>query len=407
VVSATTAARLPVTTLLSGPAAGVVAAGAWARRVGRPNAVGFDVGGTSADVSVLTDGAPAVWREGQIGKYPLRTPMIAIHTIGAGGGSIAWRNRVGELRVGPESAGSTPGPAAYGRGGTLPTVTDASCRLGYMGEAIAGGRVRLARDAADAALATLGDPDDVAQGIHRILNARMADQIRLVTIRRGISPRSLALVAFGGAGPMHAVEVARQLGMREVIVPRHPGVLSAEGLLMAPADEERVVAGRFRIEEVPDMLAQLEQSVNGATIVSRAADMRYVGQAHELAVAVGGGGLRERFEELHEGLYGYRNPSSAVEAMSVRVGIRRRDPWQVVRYRDHAAANGMPPTTRRAWFPATGWLDTPVVQRPSLVADGALAGPAIVEDEDTTVVIPPGAVAVLHDSGALVVEVGA
>ena len=231
IVSAAVAAQHPVTLFLSGPAGGVIGAQFAAERSGVRDFISLDMGGTSNDVSVVHGGRPAVAAEGRIGPYPVRTPMVDVNTIGAGGGSIAWLDAAGGLRVGPRSAGAEPGPACYGRGGDRPTVTDASLLLGYLNpENFAGGSLRLDARAAETAVATVAgrlglDLVSTAAGIHRVVNARMADQIRLMTIQRGHDPREFTLVLLGGAGPVHGVALAEELGLRDVLVPEAPGVL--------------------------------------------------------------------------------------------------------------------------------------------------------------------------------------
>src|SRR5207253_189722 len=239
IVSAALAAQQPVTLFLSGPAGGVIGAGFAAERSGVRDFVSLDMGGTSNDVAMVREGKPLLASEGAIGPYPVRTPMVDVNTIGAGGGSIAWIDAAGGLRVGPRSAGAEPGPACYARGGDEATVTDASVVLGYLNPArFADGAMTLDVAAAERAVAAIGrrlgvDPVAAAAGIHRVINARMADQIRLVTIKRGYDPRQFSLVVLGGAGPVHGVALAEEMGMAEVIVPEAPGVLAAFGLLSA------------------------------------------------------------------------------------------------------------------------------------------------------------------------------
>src|SRR5207247_3250771 len=236
IVSAALAARQPVTLFLSGPAGGVIGASFAAERSGVRDFVSLDMGGTSNDVGVVRDGAPLLAGEGSIGPYPVRTPMVDVNTIGAGGGSVAWIDAAGGLRVGPRSAGAEPGPACYGRGGEDATVTDASVVLGYLNPArFARGAPALDVGAAERAVGAIAkrlgvDTVSAAAGIHRVINARIADQIRLVTIKRGYDPRQFSLVVLGGAGPVHGAALAEEMGMAEVLVPEAPGVLAACGL---------------------------------------------------------------------------------------------------------------------------------------------------------------------------------
>src|SRR5688572_20967891 len=244
IVSAALAAQQPVTLFLSGPAGGVIGASFAAERSGVKDFVSLDMGGTSNDVAMVRDGTPLLASEGAIGAYPVRTPMVDVNTIGAGGGSIAWIDAAGGLRVGPRSAGAEPGPACYARGGDEATVTDASVVLGYLNPArFAGGALALDVAAAERAVAAIGrrlgvDAVTAAAGIHRVVNARMADQIRLVTIKRGYDPRQFALLVLGGAGPVHGAALAAEMGMPEVLVPEAPGVLAAFGLLAAAIEHQ-------------------------------------------------------------------------------------------------------------------------------------------------------------------------
>src|SRR5881397_3820333 len=307
IVSAALAAQQPVTLFLSGPAGGVIGAGFAAERSGVRDFVSLDMGGTSNDVALVREGKPLLAGEGSIGPYPVRTPMVDVNSIGAGGGSIAWIDAGGGLRVGPRSAGAEPGPACYGRGGDDATVTDASVVLGYLNPArFAGGALALDVGAAERAVAAIAkrlgvDTVSAAAGIHRVINARMADQMRLVTIKRGYDPRQFSLVVLGGAGPVHGAALAAEMGMAEVLVPEAPGVLAAFGLLAAAIEHHHARTLHCRADDVDldavnRCLAELdeagrawmrEEGVPLAGVeVSYAADMRYVGQAYELEVAI-------------------------------------------------------------------------------------------------------------------------
>src|SRR5262245_26557769 len=347
IVSAALAAQQPVTLFLSGPAGGVIGAAFAAGRSGVRDVVSLDMGGTSNDVAVVRGGEPLIAAEGWIGPYPVRTPMVDVNTIGAGGGSIAWIDAAGGLRVGPRSAGADPGPACYGLGGDEATVTDANLLLGYLNpERFAGGALALDVAAAERALTVVArrlelDVVAAAAGIHRVINARMADQIRLMTIKRGYDPRQFALVVLGGAGPVHGVALAEEMGMAEVIVPEAPGVLAAFGLLAAsiqhhhartltgPADSidlgavnaclaELDAAGRARMQE--------EGVPADGVRVAHSADMRYVGQAYELEVPVSAPLTRAHmpavvraFHAAHERVYGYARVQQPTEIVNLRV----------------------------------------------------------------------------------------
>jgi N-methylhydantoinase A len=285
--------------LLSGPAAGVVGAARIAELAGFPDALAFDMGGTSTDVCAIVGGEARREHEREVGGFPVRLPTLAVHTVGAGGGSIVWRDAGGALRVGPESAGADPGPACYGRGGKRPTVTDANLLLGRLPAVLPGG-IELDEDAARRALADL-DPEAVIE----VVNAEMVRALRVVSVEQGLDPRDFALVAFGGAGPLHACSLADELELQTVLVPAAAGVLSALGLVAA--DERR--------DAVRSFVAPLEDA--GALPEGGEADLRYAGQSFELTVPLGAA-LAERFHEAHEERYGYADRSRALELVAVR-----------------------------------------------------------------------------------------
>ena len=428
IVSAALAAQQPVTLFLSGPAGGVIGAAFAAEQAGVRDFVSLDMGGTSNDVAVVHDGRPLLASEGAIGPYPVRTPMVDVNTIGAGGGSIAWIDAAGGLRVGPRSAGAEPGPACYARGGDEATVTDASVVLGYLNPTrFAGGAMTLDVTAAERALAAIGrrlgvDAVAAAAGIHRVVNARMADQIRLVTIKRGYDPRQFALVVLGGAGPVHGAALAAEMGMAEVLVPEAPGVLAAFGLLAAAIEHHHARTLQARTDgadlaAVNRCLAELDAAGQGRmreegvpardVRVAYAADMRYVGQAYELEVPITAPVTPERvpeivaaFHAVHERVYGYARAQQPVEFVNFRAVHTFPLPRPVLApaARDgslHAAVIG----ERRAYF--DGFVPTAIYERARLPPGARLAGPAIVEQPDTTTVIPPGVVAVVDDAGNL------
>jgi N-methylhydantoinase A len=293
------AARHAAFALLSGPAAGVVGAARIASLAGFANALTFDMGGTSTDVCAITNGEARRDQQRAVGGFPVRLPTLAVHTVGAGGGSIVWQDSGGALRVGPESAGSAPGPACYGQGGERPTVTDANLLLGRLPSRLPGG-IELDRSAARIALARL-DPGAVIE----VVNAEMVRALRVVSVEQGLDPRDYVLVAFGGAGPLHACALADELGMDTVLVPAAAGVLSALGLVAA--DERR--------DEVRSYVAPLTEA--GELPPAGEADLRYVGQSFELTVPLGPG-LAERFHQAHEERYGYADPARALELVAVR-----------------------------------------------------------------------------------------
>ncbi len=320
-------ARRAAGAVLSGPAGGAVGAAEVARLAGFPDALTLDMGGTSADVALVRDGRVATTTKTDVGGVPIGLPAVDVHSVSAGGGSIAWVDSGGALRVGPESAGADPGPAAYGRGGSEPTVTDAHVVLGHLADGVAlGGEIRLSRARAEEAVGRLADrlglaASETASGIVRVADAEMARALRLVSVERGVDPRGLALVAFGGAGPMHACALAEELGIATVIVPQRSGVLSALGLALADRRSDRVAPAGG---DTGVVFAVLEAGLEGNEL-ERSADLRYRGQGFELTVeADDAGRLAERFGEAHERRYGYRL-DEPVELVALRVTARARD----------------------------------------------------------------------------------
>jgi len=299
VASLDEAAAHPAIALLSGPAAGSVGAALLARRAGFENAISFDMGGTSTDVSLIEDGRAGLAAEREVTGLPLRLPSVDLHTVGAGGGSIIWRDSGGAVRVGPESAGADPGPACYGRGGTRPTVTDANLLLGRLPPTLAGG-LALDAEAAERAFAGIDPADAIA-----VVNAEMLRALRVVSVERGHDPRDFALVAFGGAGPLHACPLAEELEIGTVLVPAAAGVLSALGLVASEERRDRVVPYVRPLDEVDDLPAE------------GAADLRYAGQSFELTVPIQSG-LAEAFHRAHEERYGYADRGRDVELVAVR-----------------------------------------------------------------------------------------
>lgn len=438
VVTPAMVAERPVVTMLSGPAAGVLG-GAWAGALSdRRNLITFDLGGTSADIGIVTEGtfSEATARDTWIAGFPLLTPMIDIHTIGAGGGSIARVDEGGAFRVGPQSAGARPGPAAYGRGGTEPTVTDAHVVLGRLVPAhFLGGRMALdvaaSQRVIDGLAARLGLSREMAAlGVLTIINANMANAIRGRTVQKGIDPRGYALVAFGGAGPLHGADVARELGIGEVIVPPHPGITSAMGLLTSDLKYDALrtafqASTALDLARIGEDFAAMEAEIGArfaadgippeATRTARAADMRYAGQGYELRVPIDGGRVDgetigaalARFHAAHRAEYGHAFPEAVVEIVNLRVtGIGERPKPG----RPRPAAGG---TIEDARLPAAEVvftidgaprrLSTPVLARERLPLEAPIDGPAIVVQTDTTTVVPPGCTLVADRSGNLVI----
>ena len=429
IVSAALAAQQPVTLFLSGPAGGVIGAGFAAERSGVRDFMSLDMGGTSNDVAMVREGKPLLASEGAIGPYPVRTPMVDVNTIGAGGGSIAWIDAAGGLRVGPRSAGAEPGPACYARGGDEATVTDASVVLGYLNPArFADGAMTLDVAAAERAVAAIGrrlgvDPVAAAAGIHRVVNARMADQIRLVTIKRGYDPRQFSLVVLGGAGPVHGAALAEEMGMAEVLVPEAPGVLAAFGLLAAAIEHHhaRTLQARTDVADLGAInrcLAELDEAGRGRmreegvpaqeVRVTYAADTRYMGQAYELEVPIAAPvtadavpGIVATFHAVHERVYGYARTQQPVEFVNFRAVHTFPLPRPVVApaARAHGTLDEARIGDRRAYFGA--FVRTAIYERARLPLGARLTGPAIVEQTDTTTVIPPDVTALVDEAGNL------
>jgi N-methylhydantoinase A len=399
--AASSAARHGSWTVLSGPAGGAVGAARMSVATGAGDAVGLDMGGTSCDVSVALGGLAAVGTGREVGGRALALPMVDVHTVGAGGGSIAWCDAGGALRVGPHSAGADPGPACYGRGGEKPTVTDANLLLGYLDadSPLAGG-VRLNRQAAEQAVNALGQEvglplEQTAAGIARVASAEMAQAIRVVTVERGIDPRDLALVPFGGAGPLHAAQIADELGMRRAMVPNASGVLSALGLVVSERRRDLVesvlLAGdRLTRENVATVVRRLGESgrdeLGEADAELRAGyDLRYGGQAFELtvpgALEPDPGDLRRAFDRAHDDRYGYADPEAELELVTVRVAVAL--PGEELRPAEPAPAEER--GTRQARF-GDDMLDAAVLG----AGEAAVDGPAIFELPGSTLVVPPG-----------------
>ncbi|HEX8646842.1 MAG TPA: hydantoinase/oxoprolinase family protein [Thermoleophilaceae bacterium] len=402
VVAAATAARHGSWTVLSGPAGGAVGCARLAQRAGSPDAVGLDMGGTSADVSVARGGAAGSTGGREVGGRALALPMVDVHTVGAGGGSVAWRDAGGALRVGPRSAGADPGPAAYGRGGEEPTVTDANLVLGYLDadSPLAGG-VALDADAAARAVGRLGDSlglsaEETAAGIVRVAGVEMARAVRVMTVERGIDPRELALLAFGGAGPLHAATVAEELGMTRVLVPRASGVLSAVGLIASERRRDLVESvllsgDAFTREAVAQAVERLgargrEELGEPDAEVRAEYDLRYAGQAFELTIPGAPEPdpeeLRRAFDAAHDERYGYSDPEAELELVTVRVAAA----LPASELPDEPPAAQSERGRRRVVFDGEH-LEAAVLDGPPAAA---LDGPAVVELDEATLVVPPG-----------------
>lgn len=429
----------PALTLMSGLAAGVLG-GAWVgAQTARTRLITFDIGGTSADIGIINDGriVETDARSTSIAGFPLQMPMLDIHTIGAGGGSIAHLDAGGAFRVGPQSAGAQPGPAAYGRGGTLPTVTDANVVLGRLAPGdFLGGAMTLDPAAAERVIAKLaarvGLPLlDTAEGVLTILNANMANAIRSRTVQKGIDPRGFALVAMGGAGPLHGAEVAAMLAIPEVIVPPWPGITSAMGLLVTDLKYDAVrtlfqTSGRFDLGRINADLALMQDdlaarfradNIPAADVTyARIGDLRYVGQGYELKVPIPDGpldtfamdGVLQAFHAAHAAEYGHAFSANPVEVVNLRVIGRGAMPQLAP---GKAALGGSLATAlirhSDTVFRVDGRLrafPTAVYDRATLPVDQPFPGPAIILQKDTTTVVPPGWQARVHASGSLILS---
>jgi N-methylhydantoinase A len=427
VMSAADAAARPAYIVESGPAAGVVAAARLGTRAGEPRLITLDMGGTTAKASIVEHGQPLRTSEYEVGGginlssqlvkgggHALKLPLIDVSEIGAGGGSIVWIEEGGRLRVGPRSAGADPGPVCYRRGGAAPTVTDAHVALGYLSpDGLAGGGVPIDAELARRALAEsvavrLGiEPLEAAHGVHRVAAATMVRAVKAVSTYRGRDPRAFALLAFGGSGPLCAVELARALGIGRVVVPPAAGVFSALGLLGSNV-EQQLVRTLFRSTaelsdgELEHAFTELEAAAPDGAALSRSVDLRYAGQAYELTVPLPAGpvdiaALVEAFEEEHRRVYGHRAATDPVDLVNLRLVATHRVGGDL----PTPPPGRAPRRDRAAYFgPEHGLVTTPVVARADLPGQG----PFILEEYDCTCVVPPGAGAALDDWGNVVVQ---
>ncbi len=430
------ATKLPVRTILSGPSTGVVAAQAVGRLAGFPDLITFDMGGTSTDVALLQGGVCRLASEATVHGYPIKAPMLDIHTVGAGGGSIAYVDSGGLLKVGPRSAGAFPGPACYGKGSAEAAVTDANVVLQALNPThLLGGRMAVRQDLARAAIGRLAEQlgmgvMETAQGIISVVTANMARAIRVVSVQRGHDPRDYILAAFGGAGPLHAARLARELEISRILVPRNPGILCAMGLLLTDlrADFAATRLMTLAAAALPDMEAaftELEAQADawfdgegiapGARQITRTVDMRYAGQNYELAVAVPDGpaaaatldALAAGFAGAHRRIYGFVAEDEAVQLVTFRVeaaGVVRKATFQPQADAGPDASAAVI-GTRRVWLPeAGGFVPCPIYDRELLRAGNRIAGPAIVEQMDTTTVVLPTMVARVEPYLNLILE---
>ncbi len=419
------AAGFAAGTFLSGPVGGAGGAVWICEMADVPGCITFDMGGTSTDVALIHDLTPRISHANQIDAFPLQSPQLDIHTIGAGGGSIAWVQPDGTLEVGPRSAGALPGPACYGRGGVEPTISDANLLLGRLptDRALSGGLI-LARELAEKAFQDLadelgGDPVALADGVVRVAVAKMAGAVREVSVHRGFDPRDFALLGFGGAGPMHVFLVAEELAIPRVLIPRFPGHLSALGQLLADLRRDSVLAWGGRLSElaIEDFSARAAEMRAAATAALVAdgfaedrqlheftADMRYMGQSHSLAVGCDPAvadwdALRAGFAENHARTFGHADEDSEVELVNIRLVSLGLVDKPTLNFAPEARAD--PIIERRpVWF-GDGWTECPVYDRAALDVGARLTGPAIIEEAGGTSVVPPDWQVAVHPTGAL------
>ncbi|MGR3399641.1 MULTISPECIES: hydantoinase/oxoprolinase family protein [Paracoccaceae] len=432
-MSANAASERPVHTVLSGPAGGVTSTVMIARRTGIRNLLAFDMGGTSTDVSVILDGEPTISRSTEVGSFPAKVPTLDVRSVGAGGGSIADVSELtNSLRVGPRSAGARPGPVSYGRGGTEPAVSDANVVLGYLPPVLLGGDMKLDVDGAREAVGRVGaqldlGPEEAAQGILDIANEVMLGALRVITVQRGYDPRDFGIVAFGGAGPLHANAMAELLGCYPVVVPTNPGVLSALGFLEAEFKNEfvqtfiRSTKGMdadmvwTRFAELQDKAVEwldAEEVPTGDRTIRYSLDLRYEQQGFEVTVEIDkatvearGGleGVIERFNELHEQLYGVRFhvPVELVALRVVATGATMPVKESIAAVEGSDLADALI-ETRPSFFKGE-WVDTPNYDRAKIPPGVKVPGPAIIRQYDTTTVLLPDHYAELEPHGNLLI----
>ena len=438
----TQSAQRPVFLIESGPAAGVVGAAHVARMLDYPNVISFDMGGTTAKAGLVQYAKPQQVQEFEIGVtenrsrnwfpgasgYPILTPAVDLVEIGTGGGSIAWIDNGGRLRVGPQSAGANPGPACYGRQSEIATITDANLLLGRLNpDYFLGGEMGLDVEASRAAISRLAaqiclDPVETAAGIIRIADTAMSHALRVVSVQRGYEPAEFKLVAFGGAGPLHAVALAAEVGIPEVVVPLRPGLASAFGLLVADIrhDFSRTLVCRVDDADVAELDAVFDELADKSRTVlaeeniptnrvklTRSVDVRYVGQSYYLTIPIEGQldqaaleGARDRFNELHRATYGYAETKEPCELVNLRIAaVGAIDKPTVA----STAVTKSAARTRQVYFEDIGFVKCAIVRRTGLGESAQIAGPAVIEEDDATTLVPPGWDAVVMPGGALLI----
>ena len=431
-MSAAYSRQNPIRSALSGPAAGVLGAAYRAKATNEPNIITLDIGGTSADVSLLANGEPSVVHSRRLAGFPLRLPALDVNAVGAGGGSIAWIDRDGLLKVGPESAGAVPGPACYSKGGVLATVTDANVILGRLPDtSLLDGRMTIRRDLAEEAIDSLAEKlsmsrEDTALGIVQVASSVIVKAIRAISVERGHDPSKFSLFAFGGAGPLHAIDVAKDLGMKKVFIPPNPGILCAEGLLgsdlvadliqpsLAPFDEDIFetlnVAKSNLSMRAKDWFTSESVDVKDQR-QAWSVDLRYAGQNFELAINFENNqfnretalALRAEFDKAHEVAYGYNQSTEPVELVGMRVklaGVLSKPPLPKTKTGSSFNSSG----SRKVSFGKNAWFETPIYRRDTIPVDHNFDGPAVIEQMDSMLLVFPGDTAKIDDWGNLIIN---
>lgn len=433
-MSAAYSRQYPIRSALSGPAAGVLGAAYRAKATQEPNIITLDIGGTSADVSLLADGEPSVVHSRRLAGFPLRLPALDVNAVGAGGGSIAWIDRDGLLKVGPESAGAVPGPACYNKGGVAATVTDANVILGRLPDtSLLDGRMDIRRDLAEGAIDKLAEKlsmsrEDTALGIVQVASSVIVKAIRAISVERGHDPSKFSLFAFGGAGPLHAIDVAKDLGIKRVFIPPNPGILCAEGLLgsdlVADLIQPSLAVFDQNIFEVLNVAkSNLSMRANdwfAAESVDAkdqrqtwSADLRYAGQNFELAINFKNDqfnrdtalALRAEFDKAHEVAYGYSQSNEPVELVGMRVklaGILSKPPLPKTKAGSGLKSIG----SRKVSFGKNIWTETPIYRREAIPVEQNFEGPAVIEQMDSMLLIFPGDTAKIDGWGNLIIDLG-
>lgn len=434
IISAETAMNMPIRTVLSGPAGGVLAGSLIAQNTEYKNIITIDMGGTSLDTALIENGIPQYTTISDVEGRPIKVPMIDMHTIGSGGGSIAWIDTGGALRVGPHSAGADPGPVCYGKGGTEPTVSDANVILGRLNpHSILGGRMKMDVESARRVMKEkIADPlgitiEQAAEGILKVINANMVRGIRVISVEKGHDPRDFSLMAFGGAGPLHAIDIAREIGSKEVIIPPTPGITCATGMLMADVKHDYVKAFSAQLTEITydhlnGMIDELVKKANkdlteeGFTEEARelqvSLDLRYQNQAYEITIPLNSLFVNNQtiaeavnhFHETHENIYGFHRIGEALELANIRlVGLGK---IKKIKNQNVKAAKGVELKSigkRQVYFESS-FYETPIYQRSGLCTETVITGPAIIEQLDSTILVYPNQKALTTPDGNLIIK---